>query len=68
MPERLRISPTDAKARLDAQQAIIVDVVSPQAWDTLDVVIPGALRIAPEAFGQRFGELPRERAIIAYCT
>ena len=68
MPERLRISPADAKARVDAQQALIVDVVSPQAWDALDEAIPGAIRIPPDEFGQRFGELPRERAIIAYCT
>ncbi len=68
MPERLRISPADAKALLDAQQAIVVDVVSPQAWDALDRAVPGAIRVSPEEFGQRFGELPRERAIIAYCT
>jgi rhodanese-related sulfurtransferase len=68
MPERLRISPADAKARVDAHQAIVVDVVSPQAWGTLDKAVPGAIRISPEEFGQRFGELPRERAIITYCT
>jgi rhodanese-related sulfurtransferase len=68
MPERLRISPSDAKARVEAQQAIVVDVVSPQAWDALDEAVPGAIRISPEEFGQRFSELPRERAIIAYCT
>ncbi len=68
MPERLRIRPADAKARVDAHQAIVVDVVSPQAWDALDEAVPGAIRISPEDFGQRFGELPRERAIIAYCT
>ncbi len=68
MPETLRISPADAKARVDAHQAIVVDVVSPQAWDALDEAVPGAIRISPEEFGQRFGELPRERAIIAYCT
>ncbi len=68
MPERLRISPADAKARVDAHQALVVDVVSPQAWAELDEAVPGAIRISPDEFGQRFGELPRERAIIAYCT
>ena len=68
MAEQLRIDPADAKARVDAGEAIILDVVSPMAWEQLDRAIPRAVRIAPDELDERWGELPRERAIIAYCT
>jgi rhodanese-related sulfurtransferase len=68
MAEPLRIDPADAKARVDAGEAIILDVVSPMAWEQLDRAVRGAVRIAPDELNERWGELPRERAIIAYCT
>ena len=68
MAEQLRIDPTDARARVEAGEAIVLDVVSPMAWEQLNQAIQGAVRIAPDELGERWGELPRERAIIAYCT
>jgi rhodanese-related sulfurtransferase len=68
MAEQLRIDPLDAKARVDAGEAIILDVVAPMAWEELDQAIHGAVRISPDEIGERWRELPRERAIIAYCT
>ena len=68
MADSIRISPADAKVRLDAGEALVLDVVSPAAWDHLDVAIPGALRIPPDELSRRYRELPTEREIIAYCT
>ena len=68
MAEQLRIDPTDAKLRVDAGEAIILDVVSPMAWEQLDRAIRGAVRIAPDELSERWAELPRDRAVIAYCT
>ena len=68
MAEALRISPTDAKARVDAGQAVVLDMVSPLAWDQIDVAIAGALRIPPDELGSHLNELPRDRDLIAYCT
>jgi rhodanese-related sulfurtransferase len=68
MAEQLRIDPADAKRRVDAGEAIIFDVVSPMAWEQLDRSVQGAVRISPDELGERWQELPRERAIIAYCT
>ena len=68
MAEQLRIEPNDAKARVDAGEAIILDVVSPMAWEQLDRAIQGAVRISPDQLAERWKELPRERATIAYCT
>jgi len=68
MAEQLRVDPADAKERVDAGEAIILDVVSPMAWEQLDRSVVGAVRISPDELGERWQELPRERAIIAYCT
>jgi rhodanese-related sulfurtransferase len=68
MAEALRISPAEAKARVDAGEAIVLDVVTPQAWDQIDVAIAGALRIPPDELGSRLADLPKDRDLIAYCT
>jgi rhodanese-related sulfurtransferase len=64
----LRIDPREAKRRIDAGEAIVLDVVAPGVWEQLEVAVPGALRIAPPDIEARFRELPREREIVAYCT
>ena len=51
-----------------AGEAIVLDVVASEVWKQLDVAVPGALRIAPEDVEDRLGELPREKAVVAYCT
>ena len=68
MAEALRINPTDAKARVDAGQAVVLDMVSPLAWDQIDVAIAGALRIPPDELRSHLNELPRDRDLIVYCT
>ncbi|MGH2354204.1 MAG: rhodanese-like domain-containing protein [Chloroflexota bacterium] len=68
MAQDLLLSPAEAAAKVDAGAAIVLDVVSSSAWRRLDQAIPGAVRIPPEAFSQRWSELPRAREIIAYCT
>ena len=66
--ESLRIDPAEARRRVDAGQAIILDVVSPMAWEQLDRAITGAVRFSPDELQRRWRELPQEREIIAYCT
>jgi len=68
MAEGLRISPAEAKRRVDAGEAIVLDVVAPGTWAELEVVVRGAVRIPPDRIEERFAELPRDRDIIAYCT
>ena len=68
MSTALRLSVDEAKRLQDEGRALILDVVSSDAWDDLDVAIPGAVRLPPDEFAARAGELPRERAIVAYCT
>jgi rhodanese-related sulfurtransferase len=66
--EQLRISPKDAKARIERGDAVLLDVVQPAAWNELERVPAGAIRIPPNDIERRYQELPRAREIIAYCT
>ncbi len=66
--QELRIDPTEAKARVDAGAAIIVDVVAPAALAAVTDSVQGAIRIPPDELTDRYSELPRDRDIIAYCT
>ena len=68
MTDDPRISPADAERLLDAGDAIVLDVVAAGVWAGLDDALPGAIRIPPEEIGERFDELPRGKAIVAYCT
>jgi len=68
MADDLRIDPGEAKRMLDTREAIVLDVVASGVWEELDVAVPGALRIAPEEIDRRWRELPREKAVVAYCT
>ena len=66
--EELRIEPAEAKARVDAGKAMILDVVSPGTWEQMRRVVSGAVRIRPGEIEQRYQELPTDKQIIAYCT
>jgi rhodanese-related sulfurtransferase len=63
-----RIEAPDAKAMVDAGEAIVLDVVASHVWPAMARTLPGSIRIPPEEIGKRFGELPRDKTIIAYCT
>ncbi|HUE98033.1 MAG TPA: hypothetical protein VMN99_02195, partial [Anaerolineales bacterium] len=63
-----RIAVTEAKAMVDAGEALILDVVASHVWPSMTRTIRGSVRIPPDEIGERFGELPRDTAIIAYCT
>lgn len=64
----LRIEPAEAKARIDAGEAIILDVMSAGSWKSMSRSIAGAVRIDPEKIGSQFRSLPRDKQVIAYCT
>jgi rhodanese-related sulfurtransferase len=64
----IRIEVEEARAKLEAGDAVAVDVVQPGAWAQMDSVVQGAVRIPPEEFTQRFEELPQDLELITYCT
>ncbi|MBI2860226.1 MAG: hypothetical protein HYX91_01810 [Chloroflexi bacterium] len=66
--ESLRIEAAEARARIDAGKAIILDVVAPKSWEAMERVVAGAIRISPVEIEQRYQELPPGKEIICYCT
>jgi len=63
-----RIDAAEAKALADSGKAIILDVVASHVWPAMTRTIQGSIRIPPEEIKDRFGELPRDKTIITYCT
>ena len=63
-----RIEVAEAKALVDAGEALILDVVASHVWPSMSRIIPGSIRIPPEEVEKRYTELPGDKAIIPYCT
>jgi rhodanese-related sulfurtransferase len=63
-----RIDVAEAKAMINAGEAVILDVVASHVWPAMARTIQDSIRISPEEIQERFGELPRDKTIIAYCT
>ena len=63
-----RIDVAEAKAMVDSGEGLILDVVASHVWPSMTRTIKGSVRIAPEDIQRRFGELPRDKMIITYCT
>ena len=66
--DEIRIGVDDARTKLEAGEAVALDVVQPGAWEALDGVIKGSIRIPPAELAERLGELPKDLEAIAYCT
>jgi rhodanese-related sulfurtransferase len=76
-----RIDPASAKAKLDAGEAVALDVTSSLVYPAVSHRLPGAIRIPPEPIirglqsarpvaeiAKHFESLPPDRDVIAYCT
>ena len=63
-----RMEVAEAKAMVDVGEALILDVVASHIWPSMTRIIQGSIRIPPDEIGNRFGELPRDKTIVAYCT
>jgi 3-mercaptopyruvate sulfurtransferase SseA len=65
-PDVPRIGLADARARIDAGQAVAVDTRSRQDFEAEH--IPGAVSMPLAEFEARLSELPKNTEIITYCT
>lgn len=64
-----RISAEELKAKIDSEEIIaIIDLRHPLDFETAPLVLPGAVRLAPEEVAHRHHEIPRDRDIVLYCT
>ena len=67
--EATRVTVEEVKERMDrGEEFTFVDTRNPQAWGESDVKLPGAVRVPAGELGQHLSEIPRDRAVITYCT
>ncbi|MCL4837274.1 MAG: rhodanese-like domain-containing protein [Thermoanaerobaculia bacterium] len=61
-----RVSAAEAKAAVDAGEAILVDVRHESSYRRSHAA--GAIHLYPDQVVTRWKELPREKLIVTYCT
>lgn len=67
--EVTRVTVDEVKERMDrGEQFTFVDTRNPQAWGEAETKLPGAVRVQAGEPGQHLDEIPRDRAVITYCT
>jgi rhodanese-related sulfurtransferase len=67
--EATRVTVEEVSERMQrGEQFAFVDTRNPQAWGESDVKLPGALRVPAGELEQHLDEIPRDRAVITYCT
>lgn len=67
--EATRITVDEVKERMDrGEQFTFVDSRNPTAWAQSDKKLPNAIRVPAEELEQHLDEIPKDRAVITYCT
>jgi rhodanese-related sulfurtransferase len=67
--EATRVTVDEVKERMDrGEQFAFVDTRNPQAWGEAETKLPGAVRVPAGELEQHLHEIPRDLAVITYCT
>ena len=67
--ESTRVTAEEIKERMArGERFTFVDTRNPQAWGAAETKLPGAVRVPADEVAQHLSEIPRDRAIITYCT
>jgi len=67
--EATRITTDEVKERMDrGEQFTFVDTRNPVAWGESDKKLPNAVRVPADEVAQHLDEIPKNRAVITYCT
>jgi len=67
--EPTRVTVDEVKERMNrGEQFAFVDTRNPKAWGESDVKLPGAIRVPADEVEEHLDEIPRDRAVITYCT
>ena len=67
--EATRVTVDEVRERMErGEQFTFVDTRNPVAWGESDVKLPGAVRVPADELEQHLSEIPRDRAVITYCT
>ena len=67
--EVTRVTVEEIKQRMErGERFTFLDTRNEKAWGESHEKLPGAIRVTPDEAERRLLELPRNRAIITYCT
>jgi rhodanese-related sulfurtransferase len=67
--EATRVTVDEVKERMDrGEPFVFVDTRNPTAWEEAVTKLPGAIRVPADEVEQHLEEIPRDRAVITYCT
>ncbi len=67
--ETTRITADEVKERLHrGEEFTFVDTRNPQAWGQSDRKLPNAIRVPAGELEQHLDAIPKDRAVITYCT
>ena len=67
--EATRVTVEEVKELMNrGEQLSFVDTRNPVAWGESDVKLPGAIRVPANELDEHLSEIPRDRAVITYCT
>jgi rhodanese-related sulfurtransferase len=67
--EPTRITIDEAKERIDRGEPLVfVDSRNAEAWAKASSRLPGAVRVPADEIENHLKEIPRDRAIVTYCT
>lgn len=67
--EATRITVDEVKERLDrGEEFAFVDTRNPKAWAQSEQKLPHAIRVPAEELATHVNEIPKDRAVITYCT
>ena len=67
--EPTRITIDEAKERIDRGEPLVfIDSRNSEAWAKASARLPGAVRVPANEIERHLKEIPRDRAIVTYCT
>ena len=67
--EATRVTTDELRERMDrGEQFTFLDTRNPKAWAESDEKLPNAIRVPADELGEHLNEIPKDRAVIAYCT
>ena len=67
--EPTRVTVDEVKERMERGEPLaFVDTRNPKAWGEADSKLPGAIRVPADELDEHLQEIPRDRAVITYCT
>jgi rhodanese-related sulfurtransferase len=65
----LRITVEELKKKMQAgEEFVFIDTRNPQAWAQSDRKVRNAIRLAAGNLEESTSEIPKDKAVVAYCT